>query len=101
VGGDGRCVGGGGTRTSGRGVRAPGRRSQRATRRARADACTACRRCLNECRKPPNWVLRRFASVPVTGVRSLLDWASTTVAPPISDIANRTVPKIFLIVGGS
>jgi hypothetical protein len=36
--------------------------------------------------------------VPVTGVRSLLDWASTTVAPPISDIANRTVPKIFLIV---
>jgi hypothetical protein len=36
--------------------------------------------------------------VPVTGVRSLLDWASTTVAPPISDIANRTVAKIFLIV---
>ena len=36
--------------------------------------------------------------MPVTGVKSLLDWASTTVAPPISDIANRTVPKIFLIV---
>src|SRR5262249_29590436 len=72
--------------------------SQRATRRGRADACTACRRCLDECRKPPNWVLRRSASVPVTGVRSLLDWANTTVAPPISDIANRTVPKTFLIV---
>jgi hypothetical protein len=36
--------------------------------------------------------------VPVTGVRSLLDWARRTVAPPISDIASRTVPKIFLIV---
>src|SRR5262245_12340422 len=84
-------------RTSGRGVLATRRRSQRATRRGRADACTTCRRCLNECRKPPNWVLR-FASVPVTGVRFLLDWASTTVAPPISDIANRAVPKIFLIV---
>src|SRR5262249_54782392 len=98
LGWDGRFVGGGGVLTSGRGVLATGRRSQRATRRGRADACTACRRCLNECREPPNWVLRRFASVPVTGVRSLLDWASTTVAPPISDIANRTVPKIFLIV---
>jgi hypothetical protein len=50
------------------GVRDP----QTLTRRGRADACTACRRCLN-CREPPNWVLRRFASVPVTGVRSLLD----------------------------
>src|SRR5262249_18049161 len=94
----GRFVGGGGVLRPGRGVLATGRRSQRTTRRGRADACTACRRCLNECRKPPNWVLRRFASVPVTGVRSLLDWASTTVAPPISDIANRTAPKTFLIV---
>src|SRR5262249_55021499 len=99
LGWEGGFVGGGGVLTSGkRGVLATGRRSQRATRRGRADACTACRRCLNECREPPNWVLRRVASRPVIGVRSLLDWASTTVAPPISDVANRTVPKIFLIV---
>jgi len=40
----------------------------------------------------------RFASVPVGSVRSRLDWASTTLAPPISDMANTAVPKIFLIV---
>jgi ABC-type uncharacterized transport system substrate-binding protein len=36
--------------------------------------------------------------VPVGSVRSRLDWASTTVALAMSDIANTTMPKIFLIV---
>jgi len=40
----------------------------------------------------------RFASVPVGSVRSRLDWARTTLAPPMSDMANTAVPKIFLIV---
>jgi hypothetical protein len=36
--------------------------------------------------------------VPVTSIRFRLDWASTTVAPPISDTATTAMPKIFLIV---
>ena len=43
------------------------------------------------------WVLRRFASVPVGSVRSRLDWASAALAPPMSDRANITRHKIFVI----
>src|SRR5215471_21568521 len=39
----------------------------------------------------------RLASVPVGSVRSRLDWAITTLAPPRSDAANIRMHKIFVI----
>jgi hypothetical protein len=42
--------------------------------------------------------LARFASVPVTSIKLRLDWASATVAPPVSDMATTAMAKAFLIV---